>query len=58
MDVQIIFSGLGLLGIGGIIGAYIKNLLDKRKELDFKLNEINEDKFRSILGLYEYVIKT
>jgi len=49
MTVETILSTISLLGIRGIIGAYIKNLLDKRKELDFKLNELNENKFRSIL---------
>lgn len=49
MATETILSILSLLGIGGIIGAYIKNLLDKRKELDFKLNELNESKFKSIL---------
>lgn len=49
MEYQTIISTLSLLGIGGIIGAYIKNLLDKRKEIDFKLNELNENKFRSML---------
>jgi hypothetical protein len=49
MDIQTIISALGLLGLGGIIGAFIKNMLDKRRELDFKLNELNENKFRVIL---------
>jgi hypothetical protein len=52
-----ILSALSLFGIGGIIGAYIKNLLDKRKELDFKLNEINEEKFRSILVFMSILLR-
>jgi len=57
MTTETIFSTLSLLGIGGIIGAYIKNLLDKRKELDFKLNELNEGKFRSILVFMSILLR-
>lgn len=57
MNIETILSILSLLGIGGIIGAYVKNLLGKRKELDFKLNELNEDKFRSILVFMSILLR-
>ena len=37
--VQIIFSALTLLGVGGIVGGYITFLLDKKKEREFKVLE-------------------
>lgn len=49
MTTQEIISPLTAFGLGSIIGIFIKNILDKRKELNFKLNEINESKYRSIL---------
>ena len=57
MTLDSLISFLGLLGIGGVLGAYIKHLLDKRKELDFKLNELNEDKFRSILVFMSILLR-
>lgn len=57
MDIDNILSIISLLGLGGIVGAYIRNLLDKRKELDFKLNELNEDKFRSILVFMSILLR-
>ena len=37
------------LGMGGIIGAFISHWLDNKKDLNIKLNQINEDKYRTIL---------
>ncbi len=36
-------------GIGGIIGAFVKHWLDNKKDLNIKLNQINEEKYRVIL---------
>ncbi len=47
--IQIIFSALTLLGIGGIVGAYVSSLLDKKKELEFKLLEQKERRYKSCL---------
>ena len=47
--VQIIFSALTLLGIGGIVGAYITFLLDKKKEMEFKQLENKEKRYKSCL---------
>lgn len=46
---QIIFSFLTLLGIGGIIGGYITFLLNKKKELEFKQLEQKEKRYTSCL---------
>ncbi len=47
--IQIIFSALTLLGLGGIVGAYVSSLLDKKKELEFKLLEQKERRYKSCL---------
>ncbi|MBU2539780.1 hypothetical protein KJ786_01300 [Patescibacteria group bacterium] len=46
---QIIFSALTLLGIGGIVGGYITYLLDKKKEREFKVLEQKEKRYKSCL---------
>lgn len=56
MNIELLFSSLSLLGIGGVVGAYIKHLLDKQKELNFKLNELNENKYRSILVFMSFLL--
>jgi len=43
---QIIFSALTLLGVGGIVGAYISFILDKKRELEFKLLEQKERRYK------------
>ena len=47
--IQMIFSALTLLGIGGILGGYVNSLLDKKKELEFKLLEQKERRYNSCL---------
>lgn len=47
--VQLIFSALTLIGFGGIIGAYITYLLDKKKEREFKVLEQKEKRYKSCL---------
>jgi len=47
--IQIIYSALTLLGVGGIVGAYVSSLLDKKKELEFKLLEQKERRYKSCL---------
>lgn len=46
---QIIFSALTLLGIGGIVGGYTTYLLDKKKEREFKVLEQKEKRYKSCL---------
>lgn len=47
--IHLISSALTLLGIGGIVGAYIAHLLDKKKELEFKQLEQKEKRYKSCL---------
>jgi hypothetical protein len=47
--IQIIFSILTILGIGGIAGGYITYLLDKKKEREFKVLEQKEKRYKSCL---------
>lgn len=46
---QIFFSALTLLGIGGIVGGYITYLLDKKKKREFKVLEQKEKRYKSCL---------
>lgn len=46
---QIIFSALTLLGIGGIVGGYFTFLLNRKKELEFKQLEQKEKRYKSCL---------
>lgn len=48
MDIQTIISTFGLLGIGGIMGSYFQYLLNK-KETELKIQQINENRYRSTL---------
>lgn len=48
-SIQIIFSVLTLLGVGGIVGGYITYLLDKKKEREFKVLEQKEKRYKSCL---------
>ena len=54
--IQDIISILTLLGIGGILGAFIKSFLETKKELELKNQKIKEEKYRSILGFMRCVI--
>ncbi len=47
--VQVLFSSLTLLGVGGIIGGYVTYFLNRKKELEFKQLEQKERRYRSCL---------
>lgn len=49
MDLEIALSVLGLLGIGGIIGSYFQHVFNQRHETELKIQEINEQRYRSTL---------
>jgi hypothetical protein len=46
---QIIFSSLTLLGVGGMAGGYIADVLDRKKEREFKVLEQKEKRYKSCL---------
>jgi hypothetical protein len=48
-SIQLIISGLALLGIGGILGGYTTYLLDRKKEREFKVLEQKERRYKSCL---------
>jgi hypothetical protein len=48
-SIQIVFSALTLLGVGGITGGYVTYLFDKKKEREFKVLEQKEKRYKSCL---------
>lgn len=49
MNITTILTLITTLGVGSIIGIFIQSKLDKAKQIASKLNELNEEKYRSIL---------
>jgi len=49
MNIQTIISIVGLLGFGGLIGAYFTTIFEKRKVYEIKNHEIKENRYRSTL---------
>jgi hypothetical protein len=49
MEIKDIVSIISLLGFGGIFGAWIKHLFEKRKETEIKIQNLNENKYKSTL---------
>jgi len=49
MEIQDFLSILTSIGIGGIIGAYIQNLLSKKTQIESEIRQLNESKYRTIL---------
>lgn len=56
MDTTVIISIFSALGIGGFIGAYVKHRLDKNREFDLKLNQINEEKYQTLLMYMSFML--
>lgn len=56
-DTQTVISILGLLGIGGVIGAYFNHLLEKKREMELRIVERREDQYKlfleNIIGFFE-----
>ena len=56
-DVQTVISILGLLGLGGVIGAYFNHILEKKREMELRIVERREDQYRrfleNIIGFFE-----
>lgn len=57
MDIQIIISVLGLLGIGGIIGGYLQHLWNQKGETELRIQSLNENKYRSTLVFMRCILK-
>jgi hypothetical protein len=57
MDIQTIISVLGLLGIGGIIGSYLQHLWNRKRETESRIQNLNENKYRSTLVFMRCVLK-
>jgi len=57
MDIQTILPFIGVLGLGGAIGAYIQHLLNKQRETDTKIQNLNVGKYQSDLVFMRCVLK-
>jgi uncharacterized membrane protein (Fun14 family) len=53
MSIETFLSFLAALGIGGVIGAYVNHLLEKKKEIELHFQERREDQYKKFL---EYLI--
>jgi hypothetical protein len=56
-DFQNLISGFSLLGIGGIIGGYVTFKLNRNKELEFKVREQKELRYKSCLLYMDAYLK-
>ena len=56
MDLESVLSILTAVGFGGIFGAWAKSKLDKQAEIEKKLIDINEEKYRGILMYMSFVL--
>ena len=57
MNVETIISVLGLLGIGGIIGSYLQHIWNQKGETELRIQNLNENKYRSTLVFMRCVLK-
>ena len=57
MNIETIISFLGLLGVGGVIGSYLQHLWNQKRETELKIQNINENKYRSILMFMRCVLE-
>lgn len=57
LDAQTVISILGLLGVGGVLGAYTNHLLEKKREMELRIVERREDQYKrfleNIIGFFE-----
>jgi hypothetical protein len=57
MDIQTVVSIIGLLGIGGLTGAFFNSIFEKRKIFEVKNHEIKENRYRSTLIWLRILLK-
>lgn len=48
---------IGALGIGGIVGRYFESLWGKNRETELRMQNLNENKYRSILILMRCILE-
>lgn len=48
-NIETILSILGLLGLGGIIGAYLNHFLERKREIERRIIERKEKQYRNFL---------
>lgn len=48
-NIETILSILGLLGLGGIIGAYLDHFLERKRETERRIIERKEEQYRNFL---------
>lgn len=48
-DIQLILSFLGILGIGGVIGAYFSHFFEKKREIELRQRERKEEQYKKFL---------
>jgi len=57
MNIEAIGSIIGLLGIGGVIGAYFNHEFEKQKTIELHLRERKEDQYKkfleNLIGFFE-----
>ena len=57
MNIETIISVFGLLGIGGVVGSYLQHLWNQKRETDLRIQNLNENRYRSTLVFMRCVLK-
>ena len=55
--IQLSISIIGLFGIGGIIGAYLQHILEKRNLIGLEIRKITENRYRTTLIMMRIFLK-
>ena len=57
MTISDVISIVGLLGIGGILGAFVNNYLENRREVELRISERKEEQYKkfleNLIGFFE-----
>ena len=49
MTISDVISIVGLLGIEGILGAFVNNYLENRREVELRISERKEEQYKKFL---------
>lgn len=49
INFQTLLAVFTTLGLGGVVGAWVQSILNKRGKIELKIQDIKEDRYRSIL---------